>query len=455
MDFTDKNILVVGLARSGLAAAKLLKGLGANVIANDIKNKNQLGEVYKELDLIGVEWALEVRPDEYLDRADLVVISPGISIESPFVKKAIKMGIEVISEVELAYRLCKAPIVAITGTNGKTTTTALVGEIFKAVPRETYIVGNIGIPFASIASQTQESQVVVAEVSSFQLEAMPTFHPRVATVLNITPDHLDRHKTMDNYINLKGGIFKNSTPSDWVILNADDPLSASLAQRTKAQVFFFSRTKKLSKGAWVEADWVVLDVGQGRETVCRTDDIFIPGPHNLENALAAALITRVMGVSPKTIAEVLKDFRGIEHRIELVDTVDGITFYNDSKGTNIDAAKKAIESMNGPTVLIAGGYDKGGSFEPLIDACGEVVNHIVVLGQTSDKIIKAAKDKGFQHVYKVDSLEEGVKKAFSLALPGGNVLLSPACASWDMFKDFEERGRVFKEAVRVLKEEKR
>ncbi|NLN40731.1 MAG: UDP-N-acetylmuramoyl-L-alanine--D-glutamate ligase [Clostridiales bacterium] len=455
MNFTDKNILVVGLARSGLAAAKALKDLGANVIANDIKNKYKLGEVYQELDSIGVEWALEVRPDEYLDRADLVVISPGISIDSPFVRKAINMGIEVISEVELAYRLCKAPIVAITGTNGKTTTTALVGEIFKAVPRETYVVGNIGIPFASIARQAQESQVVVAEVSSFQLEAMPTFHPRVAAVLNITPDHLDRHKTMENYIDLKAGIFKNSTPWDWVILNAGDPLSASLAQRAKGQVLFFSRTQVLSRGAWVEDDWLVLDVGQGRETVCRTRDIFIPGPHNLENALAAALITRVMGASPKTISEVLKVFRGVEHRIELVDTVDGITFYNDSKGTNIDAAKKAIDSMTSPTVLIAGGYDKGSSFEPLIEACGQIVSHIVVLGQTSDKIIKAAKDKGFQNVYKVDSLEEGVKKAFSLALPGGNVLLSPACASWDMFKDFEERGRVFKEAVRVLKEEKR
>ena len=454
MDFTDRNVLVVGLARSGLAAAKTLKTLGANVIANDIKDKYQLGEVYNELDSIGVEWALGVRPDEYLDRADLVVISPGISIDSPFVQKAIKMGIEVISEVELAYRLCKAPIVAITGTNGKTTTTALVGEIFKAVPRETYVVGNIGIPFASIARQTQESHVVVAEVSSFQLEAMPTFHPRVAAVLNITPDHLDRHKTMENYINLKAGIFKNSTQSDWVILNADDPLSASLAKKTKANVLFFSRTQKLSKGAWVEEGWVVLDIGQGKEKVCQAKDIFIPGPHNLENALAATLITRVMDVSPKTIAEVLKVFQGVEHRIELVGTIDGITFYNDSKGTNIDAAKKAIESMTAPTVLIAGGYDKGSSFEPLIDACGEIVSHIVVLGQTSDKIIKAAKDKGFQNVFKVGSLEEGVKKAFSLALPDGNVLLSPACASWDMFKDFEERGRVFKEAVRALKEEK-
>ncbi len=455
MDFKDKVVLVVGLARSGLSAAKVLTGLGAKVIANDIKDKDQLGEVYQELDSIGVEWALGIRPCLLYTSPSPRVISPAIAIDSPFVQKAISMGIEVISEVELAYRLCKAPIVAITGTNGKTTTTALVGEIFKAVPKQTYVVGNIGIPFVGIANQTQKSHIVVVEISSFQLEAMPTFHPRVAAVLNVTEDHLNRHKTMENYINLKASIFKNSTQSDWAILNADDPISVSIAQKTKAQVLLFSRTKKLSKGAWVEEDWLVLDVGQGKERVCKTQDIFIPGPHNLENALAASLITRVMGVSARTIADVLKVFRGVEHRIELVETIDGITFYNDSKGTNIDATIKAIDSMTAPTVLIAGGYDKGSSFEALIDACGEIVSHIVVLGQTSDKIIKAAKDKGFQNVYKVDSLEEGVKKAFSLVLPGGNVLLSPACASWDMFKDFEERGRVFKEAVKVLKEEKR
>ena len=455
MAYTDKNVLIVGLARSGLAAAKVLKGLGAKIIANDIKDRSQLDEVIKELDPIGVKWALGVPPDDYLDEADLIVISPGIPIDTPFIKKASGMGIEVISEVELAYRLCKAPIVAITGTNGKTTTTALVGEIFKATHRETHVVGNIGIPFVGVVPYTDESQVVVAEISSFQLEAVPTFHPRVATVLNITEDHLNRHKTMENYINLKAGIFKHSTQSDWVVLNADDPLSSDLALRTKAEVLFFSRTQKLAKGAWLEGDWIVLDIGKGRERVCRSEDIFIPGPHNLENALASVLITRAMDVPTHVIAQVLKVFPGVEHRIELVDTIDDITFYNDSKGTNIDAVIKAIESMTRPTVLIAGGYDKGSSFGTLIDAFGKIVSHLVVLGQTADKIIKSAQDKGFQTVYKVDTLEDGVKKAFSLAPPGGNVLLSPACASWDMFKDFEERGRVFKEAVKVLKEEKR
>lgn len=455
MELANKRILVVGLARSGMAAAKVLRQLGAIVIANDIKDRSQLDEVYTELDPIGVEWALGKTPDGYLEQVDLVVISPGIPIDTPFIKKATQMGIEVISEVELAYRLCKAPIVAITGTNGKTTTTALVGEIFKASQRETHVVGNIGIPFVGIATRTDESHVVVAEISSFQLEAMPTFHPRIAAILNITEDHLNRHKTMENYINLKAGIFKNSTQSDWVVLNADDILSASLADKTKARTLFFSRTQKLDQGTWVEDDWIVMDIGMGIEKVCKVDDIFIPGPHNLENALAATAIAGAIGVSAQVIAQVLKVFPGVEHRIELVTTIDGITFYNDSKGTNIDAALKAIESMTAPTVLIAGGYDKGSSFDALIDGFGDTISHLVVLGQTADKIIKSAQDKGFQNVYKVVTLEDGVKKAFSLALPSGNVLLSPACASWDMFKDFEERGRVFKEAVKTLKEEKR
>lgn len=455
MNFVDKRVLIVGLARSGLAAARVLKGLGAKLVVNDIKNKSQLGDIFKELDVIGVEWALGTNPDQYLEGVDLVVISPGIPIDSPFIGKATRMGIEVISEVELAYKLCKAPIVAITGTNGKTTTTALVGEIFKANHRVTHVVGNIGTPFVGIARHANESHMVVAEISSFQLEAVYDFHPRVAAILNITEDHLNRHKTMENYINLKAGIFKNSTRSDWVVLNADDPLSDRLALRTEAQVLFFSRTLKLEKGAWVEDGWLVLDIGQGKEKVCKTEDIFIPGPHNLENALASALITRIMGIPIQVIEKVLKTFQGVEHRIEFVDTIDGITFYNDSKGTNIDATIKAIESMKSPTVLIAGGYDKGSGFDTLIDSFGDKISYLVVLGQTADKIIKSAQDKGFQNLYRVDTLEDGVKKAFSLAISGGNVLLSPACASWDMFKDFEERGRVFKEAVKVLKEEKR
>ena len=455
MNYADKIVLVVGLARSGMAASKLLKSLGARVLANDIKTEAQLEAEASQLRALGVELHLGIKPDELIDQTDLVVISPAIPIDAAFVQKAISQGKEVISEVELAYRLCRAPIVAITGTNGKTTTTSLLGEILKEAGRTTHVVGNIGVPFAGKVGEIGQEDIVVAEISSFQLEAVSQFHPRVCAILNITEDHMDRHKTMENYINTKMRIFKNCIESDWVVLNADDNETVKLKEKTAANVLFFSRKHILEQGAWVEEGQLMVDIGEGKERVCAVDDIFIPGSHNLENALAATLMARILGVSPQSIASTLKTFRGVEHRIELVDIIDGVKFYNDSKGTNPEASIKAIQAMKGSTVLIAGGYDKGSSFSSFIDAFGNTVSHMVVLGETADKIIKAAQEKGFVNVHRVRTLEEGVVKAFGLAMPGENVLLSPACASWDMFKDFEERGRVFKEAVKALREEKR
>jgi UDP-N-acetylmuramoylalanine--D-glutamate ligase len=298
-----------------------------------------------------------------------------------------------------------------------------------------------------------EDDIAVVEVSSFQLEAIHNFHPRVAAILNITQDHLNRHKTMENYIAAKARIFENCSSDDWVVLNADNEAAARLAAQAQGRVLFFSRLKPLHRGAWVEDGTVVLDIGYGKEAICGVQDIFIPGAHNLENALAASLMARVMGATAEEIAVTLKTFKGVEHRIEYVDTIGGVKFYNDSKGTNPDASIKAIQAMKGPTVLIAGGMDKGSSFDEFIDAFGETVTHMVVLGETADKLIKAAKEKGFDRVYRVGSVEESVRKAFSLASPGYNVLFSPACASWDMFRDYEERGRVFKSAVRALKGE--
>jgi len=455
MDYAGKRVLIVGLARSGMAAAKALNSRGARILANDIKTEGQMKEEAEQLRALGAELYLGIKPDELVEQVDLLVISPAVPIWSTFVQKALSLGKEVISEVELAYRLCKAAIVAITGTNGKTTTTSLVGEIFKEAGKTTHVVGNIGTPFVGKVDEIGEKDIVVAEISSFQLEAVSQFHPKVCAILNITEDHMDRHKTMENYINTKMRIFKNSTYNDWVVLNGDDPETVKLKEKTKAKVLFFSRKRTLEQGAWVEEGQVMVDVGQGKERVCDVDDIFIPGSHNLENALAATLMARLMGVSPGSIASTLKTFRGVEHRIELVDTIDGINFYNDSKGTNPDASIKAIQAMKGPTVLIAGGYDKGGSFSSFIDAFGNTISHMVVLGQTADKLIRAAQEKGFMNVHRVKTLDEAVIKAFSLATPGGNVLLSPACASWDMFKDYEERGRMFKEAVKALREEKR
>nr|MBO2494708.1 UDP-N-acetylmuramoyl-L-alanine--D-glutamate ligase [Clostridia bacterium] len=453
MTYQGKTVLVVGLARSGIAVVKALKGLGAKVIANDIKTRQQLDSSISELEQLGVELYLGDTPDALVNKVDLMVISPSVPIDSPFVQKAQRLGCEVISELELAYRLCSAPIVAITGTNGKTTAVTLTGEILKKAGFNAYVVGNIGVPFVSKALEMDDGDIAVVEVSSFQLEAIRDFHPRVAAILNITPDHLNRHKTMENYIAAKARIFENCTPGDWVVLNADNEAAAGLAGKARAQVLFFSRLKPLSKGAWVEDGTVVLDIGHGKEAICGVDDIFIPGEHNLENALAASLMARIMGATPEDIAITLKTFKGVEHRIEYVDTIGGVKFYNDSKGTNPDASIKAIRAMKGPTVLIAGGMDKGSSFDEFIDAFGNTVTHMVVLGETADKLIKTAKEKGFDRVYRVSSIEEGVRKAFSLAFPGYNVLLSPACASWDMFKDYEERGRVFKSAVKALKGE--
>ncbi|MFU0799217.1 MAG: UDP-N-acetylmuramoyl-L-alanine--D-glutamate ligase [Xylanivirga thermophila] len=450
-DIKDKKVLVVGMARSGVSAARVLKGLGCRVIANDIKKTDELRDVEQELGPLGIELYFGVQPDDIVEQMDMVVISPGVPIYTPFVQKAKENGIEVISEVELAYRLCSAPIVAITGTNGKTTTTSLIGEILKNAHMNTYIVGNIGKPFVAQTKNIQDGDVVVAEISSFQLEGIKYFKPKISVILNITPDHLNRHKTMENYINTKAKIFKNANENDYVVLNSDNSLSASLDDRTKGKVLFFSSSKVLDRGAWVQDGMVIVDVGNGKKTVCHVDDIFIPGRHNLENALAAVLVTSILGVDTKTIKSTLKSFKGVEHRIEFVDDIEEIKFYNDSKGTNPDASIKAIQAMKGPTVLIAGGMDKGLDFSDFIDAFDDIITDMVVLGETKDKLIQSASDKGFHNVYKVETLEQAVLKAYDLAVPGGNVLLSPACASWDMFKDYEERGRIFKAAVKALR----
>ncbi len=453
MSYSGKTALVVGLARSGIATPRVLNSLNVKVIANDIKTCDQLEDAIKCLDNPDIDFCLGCTPDNLVEKADFIVISPSVPIDSSFIQKAKSLGIEVISEIELASRLCKAPIIAITGTNGKTTTVTLTGEILKESGKSTYVAGNIGKPFIEKAMELKPDDIAVVEVSSFQLEAIRRFRPFIAAVLNITEDHLNRHKTMDNYIAMKARIFENCRPDDWVVLNADDPETAALGTKTNAQVVYFSRRKELQRGAWVQNGMIILNLGNGNEIICSTDDIYIPGSHNLENALAASLMARIMGVAPECIADVLKSFKGVEHRIEFVDVISEVRFYNDSKGTNPDASIKAIQAMKGPTVLIAGGMDKDSSFDELIEAFDGIVTHMIVLGETADKLIRTAKEKGFEKVYRVNTVEESVIKAFSLAVPHSNVLFSPACASWDMFKDYEERGRVFKSAVKALKEE--
>lgn len=451
-DFYGKTVLVVGLARSGVAAADVLIKSGAQVLANDIKDESQLVEEVKALSAIGAKLYLNMTPEALVSQADFLVISPGVPIDSPFIEMAQKSGKEVISEIELAYRLCKAPIIAITGTNGKTTTTALTGEILRFSGFTTHVVGNIGVPFISKVHEISAHHKVVAEISSFQLEAIRFFRPFASAVLNITEDHLNRHKTFENYVAAKLRIFENAQKGDYVVLNADDDVASGLSRRVNTNVLYFSRRKKLNHGAWIEDDVITVDIGDGKIPVCRTDELLIPGEHNIENALAAVLLSALAKAPYSDIARALKSFRGVEHRIELVDIIENIAFYNDSKGTNPDASIKAIKAMKGPTVLIAGGMDKGGSFDDLINAFGSTVTCLVVLGETAEKIMNTAKEAGFERVLRVKTLEEAVLTAFNAALPQGNVLLSPACASWDMFNDYEHRGRVFKDSVRKLRE---
>jgi len=452
MEIKGRTVLVVGLARSGVSAARLLSEMGARVLVSDRKNEADIIDAVSELkSSANCEFYLGQDPDGLLNQVDLIVISPGVPVDSPFILKAAGMGIEVISEVELAYRLCKAPIVAVTGTNGKTTTTALIGEILKSEGITTHVVGNIGIPFSGKVGEISKNHMVVAEISSFQLETIVHFRPKISLILNITEDHLNRHKTMENYIAAKCRIFENQGSEDYLVLNGDDSILSGIAPANGVKVFYFSRKRKLSEGAWLDNGQIIMNIGRGPVAVCPASQVGIPGAHNLENALAAVLASGLAGASPETIAKVLHEFPGVEHRIEKVDTINGVTFYNDSKGTNPDSSIKAVQAMTRPTILIAGGYDKNSSFTEFIDSFGETVKALVLLGETAGKIAGAAKEKGFNNIYMTRSIEEAVEKAYKLSSPGYNVLLSPACASWDMFKDYEERGRLFKEAVKALR----
>lgn len=450
MELEGKKVLVVGLARSGAACAKLLCARGARVVVNDSKNAGELAGYIEQLAGLEIEYRLGQGALELVQGMDLVVLSPVISINAPFARRAKELGIEVIGEIELAYRFLQADLVAITGTNGKTTTTALTGEIFKTAEHRTRVLGNIGIPIAAEALETRPGEVVVAEVAGFQLESTEEFHPHICAVLNITEDHLDRFHTMEAYIASKQEIFKNQTGADKAVLNYDDPIVRNMASKTRAQVFYFSRRQKMDRGAYLEDGDMMVNLGQGPVRVCSAKEIRIPGAHNLENAMAAALCAMCYGIEHSDVRDTLRTFPGVEHRIEFVREVDGVRFINDSKGTNPDASIKAIEAMARPTVLLAGGYDKKSDFIPMVKAFGGRIKAVVALGVTAGQVMAACAACGFHAVRHAQSFKEAVETAFSLAQPGDNVLLSPACASYDMFRDFEHRGREFKRIVSKL-----
>ncbi len=452
MDVKGKKVVVIGLARSGVATARLLAQDGAQVVINDCKPAAELKEEMDALsEFPAVKFVTGSHPAEIVNQSvSLVVKNPGVPLNLPPLARARDLGIPVFTEVELASWKISAPLVAITGTNGKTTTTALTGEMYKNSGCRTFVAGNIGVPLSAIVGAVAPQDVVVAELSSFQLEGTLSFRPRISVILNITPDHMDRHGSLSEYRNAKAKIFANQKEGDYVILNADDPETYCMHTRPEANVYTFSRIKELPKGAYIRQSQIIINNGVEVQPVCDVSDIAIPGDHNLENALAATLLAWLGGVSVETIAYTLKRFPGVPHRLEFVRTLEGISFYNDSKGTNTDAAIKAMEAFPGRKVLIAGGYDKGGEFDVLAEAVKTHAASVVLIGQVAPRLADALTAAGFNCFDYAATLEEAVDKAYRMAGSGDAVLLSPACASWDMFKDFEERGNQFKEAVLKL-----
>lgn len=450
MHVADKKVLVLGAARSGLAAAEFLKKKGAEVTLADAKSLAQLGEPVKKLASMGVQLALD---GNYPDPTDyhFLVVSPGVPLTVPTVEKAYRSYVPVISEVELAFRYAEAPIVAITGTNGKTTTTSLVGQIFKDAGINTLVAGNIGLPLVSAIEDYDEDDIVVAEVSSFQLETIQTFRPKVAAILNITPDHLDRHGSVENYIQAKSRIFGNQMPFDYTVLNYDDANTAALAKQTMGRVIFFSRKHILDQGVYIQNGDIVVTMDGTTTKILPVEKLNIPGGHNLENALAAVACTFPLGVDAEKLAATLSTFKGVPHRLETVATVNGVRYVNDSKATNPDAAIKALEAFEQPIVLIAGGLNKGSSFDEFAKRIKEKVRVLILLGKDGVQIKEAAEALGYQNIIEVQNYQEAVCAAYQIAKPNEVVLLSPACASWDMFKSYEERGDLFRELVLKLR----
>ena len=443
----QKTALIVGMAKSGIAAARLLYENGYRVIINDMKP--EIKGLFEALSGIAYEVRLGDDPMDLLDGVDLLIPSPIIPFFRPFIVEAKRRGIEVISEIELGYRYSKADFVCITGTNGKTTCTTLTGEIFKASGRKTFVLGNIGVAISAHAMETKPGDVIVAETAALQLEGNVRFHAKAAGVCNITPDHIDRFGSMEKYIAAKAKILDNQTPEDFAVLNWDDPIVRDFAKLTPAHVLYFSRKEQVPEGMYMDGDMIVLR-WDGQDTpFMDRKEIYIPGGHNLENAMLCALLALSQGVDGEIIKETLRTFKGVEHRIEFVCERSGVRYINDSKGTNPDSTVKAIEAMDRPTVLILGGYDKHTGFEEVFDALpGSHVKACVVLGQTADEIMETARRHGFENIcYRCETFRETVEKCRDLAEPGDNVLLSPACASWGMFENYEQRGRVFKTIV--------
>jgi UDP-N-acetylmuramoylalanine--D-glutamate ligase len=451
MQLQGKRVLVFGAGKSGISATRLLQRQNAFVILYDSnteltkKNFEDQFDTEKNFHLVTGELT-----DDLITGLDLLVISPGVAIDHPAVVRIQQENIPVWGEIELAYRISKGKIVGITGTNGKTTTTTLVGEIMNTYFDEVYVVGNIGNPYTDVAMETTEQSVAVIELSSFQLETIHEFKPDVSAILNITPDHLNRHHTMENYIAMKENVAKNQTISEVCILNYEDDVLREMAKGLKTKVVFYSSIHKLEDGLYLEGEDIYYSSQGSREFVVNINELKVLGKHSYENVMAATGIAIAMGIPMEFIHSALVNFRAVEHRIEYVDNINGVTYYNDSKGTNPDASIKAVQAMRTPTIVIGGGYDKNSTFDEWIDSFEGKVKLLVLLGQTREQIAETAKRHGFHNIIMVNDLKEAVRISSERAETGDSVLLSPACASWGMFENYEQRGRLFKEYVREL-----
>jgi UDP-N-acetylmuramoylalanine--D-glutamate ligase len=446
IELKNERVLVVGLGNSGMACALFLKAHGAHVTVSDSKPRADLDNDIRTLLDEGIVVETGGHGERTFRGQDLIVVSPGVPVDTPALIQALAMGESLIGEIELAAQFLPGQIVAITGSNGKTTTTTIVGDILAADGRPTLVGGNIGTPAVSLVARATPSTVTVLEVSSFQLETIKTFRPKVAIVLNVTPDHLDRHRTFELYVKAKARIFENQQHDDFVVLNADDASCQEMAKAASSQVFWFSRKKEVTQGAWVREGQIVFRDSKGQREVMLAAEIPLKGQHNLENILAAVCAGMLIGCAPATIAETVRAFKAVEHRLELVATIGGVDYYNDSKATNVDAAMKAIESFPGNIHLILGGKDKGSDYSVLNSLLKERVKCVYTIGAAAGKIESQIKAQ----VVRAETLENAVKLASEAAVPGDVVLLAPACASFDQFKNYEHRGRIFKERARAL-----
>ncbi len=455
MDLVGKNILVIGNARSGIGAAKLAKLDGANSTIYDekayekwdVKSQAQIDDLKKK----GINYILGQDPD--VNSYDLAILSPGVPQDIPLVDALKKAGVKITGELEFASWHVNAPIIAITGTNGKTTTTTLVGEIMKSYNPKTFVVGNIGNTFSEEVPNITDDSIIVAEVSSFQLETADTFHPKVSALLNITPDHLNRHKTMENYCRCKYQVFVNQTAEDFALLNVRDEYYEDAKKYIKCNQIDFSSSHEVARGAYLKGNVLCENINGTEHEVCTTDELIIKGTHNVENALSAIAIATAFGVSTELIRNVLINFKGVEHRTEFVVTKNGVDYFNDSKATNTDAAIAGLvglSSLKKPIRLIAGGMDKKISFEDWVKLFNGIVEKVYIIGETKQLIVDECKKQGFNNYETYNTLEEATMAAAKEAKSGEVVLLSPACASWDMFESYEVRGRLFKDLVRSL-----